>query len=160
MPFFAEHFNEVWSNNSVDVGELIEECPPAMASSMTHLLYGRVLSTVPPFRGLSSEVIGALCMRCHPLIALKEQPIIRQGEPGHEMYIIMSGEVEVTVRDDRTHTETAQQKQKRSARSPSPARVCVLLPACAIPLLSASGSAELVANLGVNQRVVSLNDMT
>ena len=64
MPFFAEHFNEVWSNFDVNVQELIEECPPAMASSMTHLLYGRVVSTVPIFRGCATEVIGAICMRC------------------------------------------------------------------------------------------------
>lgn len=51
-----EYFNEVWTNQGVRVEDLIDECPPAMASSMTHLLYGRVLSTVPPFRGLSTEV--------------------------------------------------------------------------------------------------------
>jgi CRP-like cAMP-binding protein len=46
--------------------------------------------------------------------ALKEQTIIRQGEPGHEMYIIMNGEVEVTVRDDTVpHIDAGQQKQRR-----------------------------------------------
>ena len=88
-------------------------CPPAMASSMTHLLYGRAVSTIPLFRGLSTEVIAALCLQCRSLLALKEQTIIRQGEPGHEMYIILSGEVEVTVRDDRMYTESGQQKSKR-----------------------------------------------
>ena len=52
-------------------------------------------------------------MQCRPLLAMKEQMIIRQGEPGQEMYMVMSGEVEVTVRDDRTHHEQGQEKQKR-----------------------------------------------
>ena len=46
--------------------------------------------------------------------ALKEQTIIRQGEPGHEMYFIIHGEVEVTVRDDTVpHIDAGQQKQRR-----------------------------------------------
>lgn len=36
-----------------------------------------------------------------------------QGEPGQEMYIVMSGELEVTVRDERTAPLTAEQRQKR-----------------------------------------------
>lgn len=80
-----EYFNEVWSSQQIKVEDLVTQCPPAMASSMMHLLYGRVISTVPPFRGLSTEVIGALCMRCKSLLALKDQTVIRQGEPGQEM---------------------------------------------------------------------------
>ena len=82
-----EYFNEIWTSQGLKVEELVKECPPAMATSMTHLLYGRVVSTIPPFRGLSTEVIGALCMRCHSLLTMKDQIVIRQGEPGAEMYV-------------------------------------------------------------------------
>eukprot|EP01048_Picozoa_sp_COSAG05_P011647 COSAG05_NODE_1112_length_5856_cov_11.397082_2_plen_976_part_00 len=94
-----EHFNELWTNQSnVDLPDLLNQCPPAMASHMAELLYGRFLSTVPLFKGLSVEVLSALCMHCKPLLAMKNMYIIREGEPGKEMYMIMSGEVEVTER--------------------------------------------------------------
>jgi len=41
------------------------------ACSATHA--GRFLSTVPLFRGLSKEVVSALCKICRPLIAMKSQ---------------------------------------------------------------------------------------
>ena len=96
------HFNEVWTNQShVNLEQLLEQCPPAMASNLAELLYGRFLSTVPLFKGLSIEVIGALCLRCKPLLAMKNQVIIREGEPGKEMYMIMIGEV-VSTANQRT----------------------------------------------------------
>ena len=69
-----QHFNELWKNqSSVDLPQLLTECPPAMASNMAELLYGRFLSTVPLFRFLSKEVISALCKICRPLVAMKSQ---------------------------------------------------------------------------------------
>ena len=108
-----EYFNELWSNQTIQIDDLIDECPPAMASSMTHLLYGRVLSTVPPFRGLSTEVIGALCLKCKPLMCMKDQIVIRQGEPGQEMYMVMSGELEVAVRDEELETSSGGRNLRR-----------------------------------------------
>lgn len=94
-----EHFNEVWTNNSsVDVPALLQQCPPAMGSTMSELLYGRFISTVPLFKGLSPEVISAICLRCKNMTVMKNQNVISEGEPGKEMYMLMSGEVEVTER--------------------------------------------------------------
>lgn len=100
-----QYFGERWSTQGVDVRTLAMECPPAMASNMTYLIYGRIISTIPIFRGLSREVITALCLRCHSLVAMKLQTIIRQGEPGTEMYIVMSGEMEVLIYDDLTNSQ-------------------------------------------------------
>jgi CRP-like cAMP-binding protein len=96
-----EHFNELWNNqSSIDLTEILDQCPPAMASNMSELLYGRFLSTVPIFHGLSPQVIGALCMRCKSLLAMKNQHNNREGEPGKEMYMVMGGEVEVSEARD------------------------------------------------------------
>ena len=67
-----------------------------MAATIAERLYGRFLSTVPLFSGLSTEVISALCLRCKPLLAMKNQTIIKQGQHGTEMYLLMSGEAEVS----------------------------------------------------------------
>jgi len=62
-----EHFNETWTNNtSVDLPALLEACPPAMAASMAELMFSRVVSSVPLFKGLSPEVISALCLVRRP----------------------------------------------------------------------------------------------
>jgi CRP-like cAMP-binding protein/Ca2+-binding EF-hand superfamily protein len=95
-----QHFNEAWLHQSkVDYSELMEQCPPAMAANMAYYLYGRFLIGSPLFKGMSHEVISAMCMRCVSLTVMKSQTIIRQGEPGKEMYVVMSGEVEVIVND-------------------------------------------------------------
>eukprot|EP01044_Picomonas_judraskeda_P014603 COSAG03_NODE_2344_length_2865_cov_3.052422_3_plen_87_part_00 len=42
------------------------------------------------FKGLAPEVIAALSLKCNPLVVTKGQKIIQEGEPGKEMYIIVS----------------------------------------------------------------------
>ena len=78
-----QHFNEQWTNQAtVDLKGLIAECPPAMASNLAELLFARFLHSVPLFRGLSPEIISALCLRCTPMTIMAGHTIIRQGEPG------------------------------------------------------------------------------
>ena len=91
------HFGEIWSNQSaVDLPAMMSVMPPAMAGTLAEHLYGRFLGTIPLFKGLSPEVISALCMKVRPMIAVREQIITKQGESGKEMYMVMSGEVEVS----------------------------------------------------------------
>eukprot|EP01052_Picozoa_sp_SAG31_P063969 SAG31_NODE_22861_length_516_cov_1.151079_1_plen_123_part_01 len=63
---------------------------------MADLLFSKFLSQCPLFKGLSPVVIAALCMRCKPMLVVQGSVIIAEGEPGKEMYIVMSGEVEVS----------------------------------------------------------------
>mgnify|MGYP006094545417 CR=1 FL=1 len=80
-----EHFTETWTQNYVHLPSLLGECPPAMAANMAVLLYGRYVSTVPLFKGLSQEVLAAMCLRCQPMNCMKNQNVIQQGEPGKVM---------------------------------------------------------------------------
>ena len=43
-----------------DIENVLSACPPAMAATIAERLYGRSLSTVPLFAGLSTDVISAL----------------------------------------------------------------------------------------------------
>ena len=54
------------------------------------LLYGRYVASVPVFKGLAPEIIAALSLKCNPTVVTKGQKIIQEGEPGREMYIIIS----------------------------------------------------------------------
>lgn len=74
-----EHFNELWTNDgAMEIDDMLAACPPAMAATIADSLYGRFISAVPLFKGLSPELIVALCMRCKPLLAMKGQPVIKQ----------------------------------------------------------------------------------
>ena len=80
-----EHFTDIWTTNYMHMPSLLTECPPAMASKMAVLLYGRYVATVPLFKGLSQEVLSALCLKCQPMSCMKNQNIIQEREPGREM---------------------------------------------------------------------------
>eukprot|EP01050_Picozoa_sp_SAG11_P006396 SAG11_NODE_494_length_8948_cov_2.882699_6_plen_231_part_00 len=92
-----EYFHSLWhAQNRVEPAQLLAEMPPTMAGAMTNHLYARFLSMLPLFKGLSHEVINALCKAVVPILAVKDQLIMREGDTGLEMYMLMKGEVEVT----------------------------------------------------------------
>jgi hypothetical protein len=78
------------TTNSINLPELLADCPPGLASNMAVLLYARFIATVPLFKGLAPEVIAALCLQCKPMVCTKGQMIIQEGEPGKEMYMIIA----------------------------------------------------------------------
>lgn len=96
-----EHFTETWTTNYMHLGSLLRECPPAMASKMAVLLYGRYVATVPLFKGLSQEVLSALCLKCQPMTCMRNQNVIQEGEPGKEMCThcghTISGQVSLSI---------------------------------------------------------------
>ena len=95
MPM-KEYCHELWSNRtSLDTEALFDDIPPHMRDQLTHLLYGPTLSSNPLFRGLSNEVMTALCNYARPMYVLPKQDVIQEGRPGNEMYMILSGEFEV-----------------------------------------------------------------
>lgn len=91
-----DYFRRTWTTNYIDLQSLLADCPPALGSNMAVLLFGRSIATVPLFKGLSHEIIAALCLKSKPMTCTKNQNIIQEGEPGKEMYMLVSGEVEVT----------------------------------------------------------------
>ena len=70
--------------------------PPMMRRKFTEHLYSATLQNVPFFHGLSDQVIQALGSVVKPMLAVRNQRIIHEGSVGSEMYIILSGELEIT----------------------------------------------------------------
>ena len=60
-------------------------------------LYRKFLSVVPFFRGLPQEVLTTLCTIMEPMLAVHGQVIYTQGSSGTEMYMLLSGELEITI---------------------------------------------------------------
>eukprot|EP01048_Picozoa_sp_COSAG05_P019714 COSAG05_NODE_3163_length_2276_cov_1.106569_3_plen_373_part_00 len=97
-----DFFHSKWmSNRQVDYRALVAEMPPQMASEVVTKLYSRFFTGNPLFRGLSSEIIAALCHEVQPMMVVKEQCIIVEGTPGREMFFLMTGEVEMSANGTR-----------------------------------------------------------
>ena len=70
--------------------------PPAMKRKFSLHLYRKTLTNVPIFRDLSAQVVQALGDIVRPMIAVRQQVIMSEGSIGSEMYMIISGELEIT----------------------------------------------------------------
>lgn len=79
----------------MDPATILQDMPPTMGGDVLSHLYLRFLSTIPMFRGLSDEVMNALCRKVQPMTTVAGQEIIREGDTGSEMYMVIKGEVEV-----------------------------------------------------------------
>ena len=109
----VDYCNEMWSNRAgLNIDELLGDVPPAMKLNLATFLYGGAIGNVPLFRGLADEVIGALCNVARPMVVLKDQEVMTEGQPGREMYILMSGELEV-LKDTFPHLEKNEREPKR-----------------------------------------------
>ena len=73
------------------------QMPPAMRLEFSTHLYATHLAQIPIFRGLGASVIHALCNIVEPMLAVKSQVIYSEGTVGQEMYVLISGELEITV---------------------------------------------------------------
>eukprot|EP01051_Picozoa_sp_SAG22_P015256 SAG22_NODE_1968_length_3235_cov_2.232143_1_plen_64_part_00 len=46
-------------------------------------------------------MVNSLCKAVQPMLAVRDQEIIREGDVGSEMYMLMKGEVEMSWRGSR-----------------------------------------------------------
>lgn len=81
--------------------EALESMPPFMKEEFCRHIYLKVLQSVPVFRGLSNEVLGAICHKLTPMNTMKGQVIYHEGSVGYELYMILDGEFEVSARGAR-----------------------------------------------------------
>jgi CRP-like cAMP-binding protein/Ca2+-binding EF-hand superfamily protein len=102
-----QYFNQLWSARSLfDEASMLAEMPPTMSAEVTKFLYHDFLATIPLFKGLSEEILYRLCEKVVPMLALKSSIIIQEGQPGTEMYLLMSGEVEVSKKESPTSNKS------------------------------------------------------
>eukprot|EP01043_Picozoa_sp_COSAG02_P023529 COSAG02_NODE_1260_length_13563_cov_28.883764_3_plen_1060_part_00 len=82
-------------STTFDEEKLLADLPPAMASGLMDKLYGQFINDVPYFRGLDKVILIKLASSTKPLTAAKESLIMEEGKVGHEMFILVEGEVMV-----------------------------------------------------------------
>jgi len=110
----TEYCHELWNNRSgFNIDELFADVPPAMRTHLKQFLYSGTIGQIPLFRGLSREVIGALCGAARPMYALNGQTVMEEGQPGRELYMLMSGELEVFVNSTESNGVDGAPKKER-----------------------------------------------
>ena len=75
--------------------------PPAMKLVFSTQLYEKFLREIPLFRGLATSLIHSLCSIVVPIQAVRGQVIYAEGTTGKEMYLLLSGELEITANGER-----------------------------------------------------------
>eukprot|EP01062_Namystynia_karyoxenos_P036475 TRINITY_DN2656_c0_g1_i1.p1 TRINITY_DN2656_c0_g1~~TRINITY_DN2656_c0_g1_i1.p1 ORF type:complete len:1182 (+),score=263.23 TRINITY_DN2656_c0_g1_i1:182-3727(+) len=86
--------------------------PPHMQERLTHQIKLRIVIGVPLFRGASRKVLSMLAARFTQHLVSSGVYVLRQGEPGEELFILNKGIVDVYINDP----ENGQEKRVGSIR--------------------------------------------
>lgn len=96
------HFNTQQENGTFFAEEdILASLPPTLSSELSFYMYRDMIEKLPLFKGLGQEVIHHLCQIVRPMRALKDQVIYEEGSIGTTMYVIIDGEVEVSLGGER-----------------------------------------------------------
>eukprot|EP01052_Picozoa_sp_SAG31_P014108 SAG31_NODE_866_length_11370_cov_4.806761_4_plen_376_part_00 len=97
-----QYFSKFYKAKLVyDEEQIFKEMPPAMRNEFSRHLYAKYISSVPMFRGVSQEIITALCGALEVAHGVKGQDILKQGSAGKELHMLIHGEVEVIQNGER-----------------------------------------------------------
>ena len=123
--------------------EIISSMPPAMRNVFAMHIYEKFLKSIPMFKDLSDEIIASLCRVIEPMVAVKNQVIFSEGSTGKELYMLMSGELEVSRGGERLgflsegaffgevpllSTETGAEIRKRTIIACTDCKICYVRP--------------------------------
>lgn len=78
--------------------DILSQLPPAMATDLVFMMYEKIISGTPLFSELSKDVTTKLCLALQPYPAMRGDCIMREQEPGAEMFIVVDGEVSISCR--------------------------------------------------------------
>ena len=101
MKILAHFTAQQEGGGGVDEREILESLPPSLSSEISYHLYYDVLKNVPIFKGIGEEVGHHLCRLMRPMSCRKDQVIFAEGSIGTSMFIIVSGEVEISLKGER-----------------------------------------------------------
>jgi CRP-like cAMP-binding protein len=84
-----------------DEKDVLEQLPARISQELLQCMYRDQLLNVPMFQNLENNAIIALCRALKPFQAMRGDIIYSEGDVGSEMYILLSGEVELSSEQHR-----------------------------------------------------------
>ena len=90
-----KYFENYYAEKSFDEREVLAQLSPALSIKLLNHIYVKVVREVAVFQELDELVLTKICLALQPLKVKTGDHVMEEGEPGLEMYVILSGEVEI-----------------------------------------------------------------
>jgi hypothetical protein len=101
-----DYYNYLWESRIGRQSEMLDDLPVPLRTEIALHLNRAVLAKVPLFEGATDAFLRELVVNFEPTVAIPGENIVRRGTPGHHVYFINKGRVEVLAPDDRTVVAT------------------------------------------------------
>jgi CRP-like cAMP-binding protein len=80
---------------AVNEGEILKALPPNLRGDIMSMMMQDITAGVPIFQELNNGELAGLLVILQPLQVPMGEYVVVAGEQGHEMYLIMAGELAV-----------------------------------------------------------------
>jgi hyperpolarization activated cyclic nucleotide-gated potassium channel 2 len=95
------YYDHYWSEKTVfNEADILSNLPQNVQRDLIVRMYGDVVTNVPLFKALDDHTVAQICMMLRPIRVESNVNIVVQGEPSHEMYMLLQGEVSVSDGDE------------------------------------------------------------
>lgn len=96
-------YENLYKQTSVfDEAEFLSKMSPQLKTETVQFIYRDIIGKVPILRGLPEPTVHKICLALNPYTAVRGDVIMRDGEDGDCFFIIVNGEVKMTVPDPET----------------------------------------------------------
>ncbi len=89
------YYNYIWESRMGNQAEMLDDLPDSLRVEIAMHLNRHILEKVPLFAGVSETFMRELVLQLEPSVAIPGEPIVSRGEPGHRMFFINKGTVDV-----------------------------------------------------------------
>lgn len=95
-----DYYNYRWESRMGQQTEMLADLPKPLRVDIAMHLNRAILRKVPMFEKATEEFLRQLVLRLEPMVFVPGQALMYRGEPGHQLFFINRGSVEVLGPDD------------------------------------------------------------
>jgi Ca2+-binding EF-hand superfamily protein/CRP-like cAMP-binding protein len=102
----SEQMDNWFDQKSVfDEQAILDKLPPKHRKELLMEMYRDHLSTCPLLKGMEEGILSKLCLKMSPYLALRDDLIVKEGEVGEEMYMVVRGCIRLSSENWRLYNE-------------------------------------------------------
>merc|ERR1711939_522765 len=88
-----------------DEQAILDKLPPKHRKELLMEMYRDHLSTCPLLKGMEEGILSKLCLKMSPYLALRDDLIVKEGDVGEEMYMVVRGCIRLSSENWRLYNE-------------------------------------------------------